>query len=392
MAALGDTFAGVDIVHLDKLEIGHKYKLTMKAHSKAKGEDLAVIEKKFEATATRMDVNVDVNIDVTDDLRGTDVVIFEYLVDEAYPDEMIAFEEDLNNSNQTLHFPKIGTTFTDNETGEHMAYPGEKVTHTDVVAYANLVPGKKYKTVATLKYKDSGEAVTDADGKEITQTVEFTPETADGTVDVVFEFDATLLAGKSIVAFEKVYYEDKEVAAHEDLTDEGQTIRYPKIGTTFTDNMTGDHVASPDKQVKHTDVVAYTNLLVGKTYKTVATLKYKDSGEPVVDADGKEITEEVEFTPETPDGTVDVVFEFDASLLAGRSIVAFEKVYYEDKEVAAHEDLTDEGQTITYPPKPPKVTPPVKTGDSAKLLIPIAAGIAAATGIVVMVYKRKKKK
>ncbi len=514
VAAVGDTFAGIDTVHLDKLETGHKYVLAMKAYSKALNKYLQEDEKKFTATDSRMDVDVDVKFDVPEELAGTDVVIFEYLYDEAYPDEMIAFEENLGNADQTVHFPKIGTTFTDNETGEHMAYPGEKVTHTDVVAYANLVPGKKYKTVATLKYKDSGEAVTDADGKEITQTVEFTPETADGTVDVVFEFDATLLAGhsivafekvyyedklvaahenltdegqtirypeigttftdnetgehvaypgkkvthtdvvayanlvpgkkyktvatlkykdsgeavtdadgkeitqtveftpetadgtvdvvfefdatllagKSIVAFEKVYYEDKEVAAHEDLTDEGQTIRYPKIGTTFTDNATGNHVAFPDKKVKHTDVVAYTNLLVGKTYKTVATLKYKDSGEPVKDADGKEITEEVEFTPETADGTVDVVFEFDATLLAGKSIVAFEKVYYEDKEVAAHEDLTDEGQTITYPPKPPKVTPPVKTGDSAKLLIPIAAGIAAAAGIVVMVYKRKKKK
>ena len=349
VAALGDTFAGVDIVHLDKLEIGHKYKLTMKAHSKAKGEDLAVIEKKFEATATRMDVNVDVNIDVTDDLRGTDVVIFEYLVDEAYPDEMIAFEEDLGNADQTVHFPKIGTTFTDNATGDHVAYPDKKVKHTDEVAYTNLLVGKTYKTVATLKYKDSGEPVVDADGNEITKEVEFTPEEPDGTVDVVFEFDASLLAGKSIVAFEKVYYEGKEVAAHEDLTDEGQTIRYPKIGTTFTDNATGDHVAYPDKKVKHTDEVAYTNLLVGKTYKAVATLKFKDSGETVVDADGNEITQEVEFIPETADGTVDVVFEFDASLLAGKSIVAFEKVYYEGKEVAAHEDLTDEGQTIRYP-------------------------------------------
>ena len=160
--------------------------------------------------------------------------------------------------------------------------------------------------------------------------------------------------------------------------------------------MTGDHIAIADKVVHHTDKVDYKNLLVGKSYKTVSELYFSDNGEQVKDADGNAITQEVEFIPDTPDETVDVTFEFDASLLAGRSIVAFETIYLDGKKVAAHADLTDEGQTITYPPKtppkPPKVTPPVKTGDSAILLIPIVAGIVAAAGIVVMVYKRKKKK
>ena len=349
VASLSDTFNGIDVVNLEKLEVGHNYQLAMKAYSKALGTYLSEDTKKFEAIDSEMDVDVDVKFDVTEELRGTDVVIFEYLTDEAYPDELVAFEEDLGSAEQTIHFPKIGTTFTDDVTGDHIAVADKVVKHTDKVAYSNLLVGKTYKTVAELYFTDDGEPVKDADGKAITQEVEFTPEKPDGIVDATFKFDASLLAGRSIVAFETIYLNGKKVAAHADLTDEGQTIHYPNIGTTFTDDVTGDHIAVADKVVKHTDKVAYGNLLVGKSYKTVAELYFTDNGEAVKDADGKAITQEVEFTPEKPDGTVDVTFEFDASLLAGRSIVAFETIYLDGKKVAAHADLTDEGQTIHYP-------------------------------------------
>ena len=157
--------------------------------------------------------------------------------------------------------------------------------------------------------------------------------------------------------------------------------------------MTGDHIAIADKVVHHTDKVDYKNLLVGKSYKTVSELYFSDNGEQVKDADGNAITQEVEFIPDTPDGTVDVTFEFDASLLAGRSIVAFETIYLDGKKVAAHADLTDEGQTITYrtPPAPPKITHPPKTGDQTMLLLPIILGVIAAAGIILVIKKKKNK-
>ena len=349
IASLSDTFSGIDAVNLKKLEVGHNYKLAMKAYSKAFGTYLSEDTKDFNATDPEMDVEVDVKFDVTDELAGSDVVIFEYLYDAAYPDELIAFEENLGSAEQTIHFPDVKTTFTDDATGDHIAIVDKTVKHTDKVAYSNLLVGKTYKTVAELYFTDNGEALKDADGKAITQEVKFKPEKPDGTVDVTFEFDASLLAGRSIVAFETIYLDGKKVAAHADLTDEGQTIHYPNVGTTFTDDVTGDHIAIVDKTVKHTDKVAYSNLLVGKTYKTVAELYFTDNGEALKDADGKAITQEVKFKPEKPDGTVDVTFEFDASLLAGRSIVAFETVYYNEKKIATHADLTDEDQTIHYP-------------------------------------------
>ena len=136
-------------------------------------------------------------------MAGTDIKIFEYLTDSAYPDETIAIEEDLNNENQTIHFtkPSMGTTFLD-ATGTHMAYPGEKVKHTDKIAYTNLIPGIECKAKATLKYQDTGKTVVDADGNELVKEIKFTPEEPDGAAYVTFEFDASLLAGRSITAFE----------------------------------------------------------------------------------------------------------------------------------------------------------------------------------------------
>ena len=54
---------------------------------------------------------------------------------------------------------------------------------------------------------------------------------------------------------------------------------------------------------------------------------------------GKEVTTEKEFTPENASGTEEITFTFDASALAGKSVVVFETLYHEDKEIAVHADI-----------------------------------------------------
>lgn len=71
----------------------------------------------------------------------------------------------------------------------------------------------------------------------------------------------------------------------------------------------------------------------------------KGTGEKLL-VDGKEVTAESIFIPEKPTGTVEMAFTFPASALAGKTIVVFESVYHEGKEVAVHADLEDEDQTI----------------------------------------------
>lgn len=104
-------------------------------------------------------------------------------------------------------------------------------------------------------------------------------------------------------------------------------------------------ISYADEQVTINDKVNYTELTVGKEYTVNGVLMDKLLGKPL-EVDGKEVTGSTTFTPITTDGTVNVEFTFNSSALKGQKIVVFEKVYQGDKEVASHEDINDEGQTV----------------------------------------------
>ena len=98
----------------------------------------------------------------------------------------------------------------------------------------------------------------------------FKAEKADGVVDLTFEFDASALEGKSVVAFEDLYKEDRLIASHSDLSDKDQTIEYPKIATELKDKATDSHTALAAEKMELTDTVTYTNLEAGRKYLTNA--------------------------------------------------------------------------------------------------------------------------
>ena len=72
------------------------------------------------------------------------------------------------------------------------------------------------------------------DGKVVTGSTTFTSE-GNGTASVSFKLDTSKIAGKELVAYEKVY-DDKGnlVATHEDINNRDQTIRvaHPSIPRT----------------------------------------------------------------------------------------------------------------------------------------------------------------
>ena len=69
------------------------------------------------------------------------------------------------------------------------------------------------------------------------------------------------------------------------------------------------------------------------------TLMDKETGKPLLDKEGKEITAEQKFTAKSDNGTVEMSFTFDASLMQGKTTVVFESVFYNDLEVAVHADI-----------------------------------------------------
>ncbi len=350
-----------DTVEYSGLTVGQEYKLTGVLMDKEAGEPLLIGEGEeqaqvtSEATFTPAESSGAIEVLFTFDasvLTGKAVVVFETLY---IGEEEVTSHTDIEDEGQTVTFvegPKIGTTATVD--GQHTADPTGEITIVDVVEYTGLTPGKTYTISGVLMDKATGEPLLVGEEQaQVTAEVEFTPESADGTVELTYTLDASSLAGTSIVVFETLYSDGVEIAAHADINDEAQTVEItepekPTLGTTAT--VDGQHTADPTGEITIVDVVEYTSLTPGETYTVSGVLMDKATGEPLL-VDGAEITAEVEFTPESADGTVELTYTLDASTLAGTTIVVFETLYSDGVEIAAHTDINDEAQTITINPK-----------------------------------------
>ena len=384
----------VDVVEYKNLIPGREYEMTGVLYDQETGEPL-LDEEGNEITGTSGTFTagetgagtVEVRFTFNGKLlmvEGKSVVAFEYC--KTIPgNRTVAAHTDIHDREQTVDFPKVGT-----KAGLATAEDG-KITITDTIQYENLIPGRTYVAKAVLMKPDGLEAT--ADGVAITAELRFTPVAADGTVDVTFPAFAPeweeILADEmtletyaySYVVFEEIFIEvTKEdgttelhiVGEHEDLTDTLQTVndqRTPEIGTTLTDEVTKTHISYPDEVVTLVDVVEYENLVPGKEYEMTGVLYDQETGEPLLDEEGNEITgTSGTFTAgETGAGTVEVRFTFNGKLLMveGKSVVAFEycKTIPGNRTVAFHTDINDKEQTVDFPKVGTKASITGKTVD-----------------------------
>ncbi|EPT0384688.1 TPA: VaFE repeat-containing surface-anchored protein [Listeria monocytogenes] len=127
---------------------------------------------------------------------------------------------------------------------------------------------------------------------------------------------------------------------------------------------------------------------------------------------GELIENDYSFTADSEKMEVQISFTFDASELGGKQIVTFEGLYDmsnldEPIKVAEHEDIEDEGQTITITeatkpeepntqdtPKPntPKTSDLPNTGDTQNPAIFILGMVISITALGVVYFRRKKSK
>ena len=361
----------IDTVSYKNLEPGKEYKVVGTLMSKESGEKVKDKDGKeivSETTFTPKEKNGTVDVTFVFDVTGlenTTTVVFENVY---HKDELYAAHADITDKNQTFFTPGAKTTAKDNETGNHTSPVKKSVTIKDTVVYTNLQKGKKYSVKGVLMDKETGKpfVVKNEDGteSEVTAEREFvagqddteevgkesvSDERVDGEITLSFTFDASALEGKTVVAYEHVYRDGKEVATHADINDENQSIHWPSIGTTATDFDGKGHTVRVGESVVIRDTVAYKNLVPGTEYKVSGVLMDKETGKPFLDAKGNQITGETTFSPEQADGSVDVLFTVDTSLLAGKKFVAFEKLYTNEVEITSHEDIEDEGQTVYVP-------------------------------------------
>lgn len=300
----------------------------------------------------------------------------------------------------------------------------------DTVSYKGLTPGKKYKMTGLLMDKETKKNILSR-GNPVTAEVEFTPELADGTVDVVFEFDATGLGGHDVVAYEHLRNLETNtiIASHEDIEDEDQTVHVNevKIGTMATVNESHEVDVPKDGMITLKDKVSFEGLIPNYEYTIKGVLMDKATGEPVKD-NGKEVTAEKTFTPGAEKGWTVMEFKFNAKSLKGHDIVVFETVSHElgkvteekddedkdkpeaeepkqdetDKEetpseeakvaiVAEHKDLEDKGQTVHFNPDKPETGLKGKTNQAMPYILGAGAAVIL-IGIAMVVRKKKQSK
>ena len=371
----------VDTVSYTNLHIGETYTLTCHLYDKTTGEMLVysnndVVEGTLTFVPETEDGTVQVvfTIDTSDLLvnyfeyeeRG--MVAFEYLRTEN--GILIGAHADITDLDQvvTPRIPVLRTSIVDDQTGTREGRLGAQVPFTDTVSYTNLNIGETYEIRGRIVNRDNPAVV------YATATQEFVPSTRNGSIDVHFVVDTSLVCEGSneayIVCFEQLWQLDTQntgrgevrLASHEDLTDQDQTIRLkPEIGTQMTDPVTGCNYGLIGENVEFIDTVSYRNLHIGETYTVSGIIMDKQTGEPVLDRNGQPFTASTTFVPETSDGTVEVVYHVDTlyiisqigqtingvTIEAPREIVSFESITSTtgfDFEI--HADITDVGQTI----------------------------------------------
>lgn len=158
----------------------------------------------------------------------------EYLIKELKPADGYLDNEDvftvtIKNNEQVVELtaindkvPELKTTATVN--GKKEAIAKGEITIKDTVEYKHLIPNTEYVIKGILMDKSTGKPFM-VKGKEITSTVKFVPDKADGKVEVTFTFDGSAIKKDTeLVVFETLYRDGVELTAHADINDDGQTV------------------------------------------------------------------------------------------------------------------------------------------------------------------------
>lgn len=320
--------------------------------------------------------------------KNDDLVSFVYLYKDGI---LIDKEEDFDSFDQTIKLPSCGTSASDGITKLHVGYASKTAIFRDSVDYYNLIVGDWYSTTLTLHLnkdgKDAG-PLKDANGNLITATVKFQAKTTDGSVKVEVKYDASLLAGETITAFETIRTKGYEVCGHTEITDEGQQIHYPELKTSAKNSKDNSQHVKEGEVAKIVDTVNYSKLDSSVAYKVV-TEAWDYNTQQIVVSDGKKVRKVTELhvdSKKPENGSFDVSMSFKTDGLGKHRIVIFEYVYDNKGSLISKEaDFDAESQTI-YIDKTPN-----KTGDRTVMFLSILAGMLGLGVVTLFVTKRKKK-
>lgn len=303
---------------------------------------------------------------------------------------------------ENIRKPEITTSFV-GECNDHISIFGEGTALTDYVSYKNLKPNGQYTLKTSFHDSDTGEQV----GKQLSR--DFIPQSSDGTESVEVTMNTSACAGRSLVAFEELWYKGILIGEHKDLGDADQTVVFPEITTEASSNLTDEDIIKSGK-ICITDTLHNYNLLSDKEYIIKTYLCDKSTGEKI---EGIEATNTLSTAIKTnpPEASghglstdYDVEIKGDLSGLEGKEVVVYEELYLNDVPVVKHTDINNEDQTVQLPQnnhnqtlQPTKVNPiqpsqrePVQTGDNKRISLLCAALFMALISLLIVQKIRRQ--
>lgn len=307
----------------------------------------------------------------------------EFEIDLSYDEsDKVIYVSELDVFNEKI---SISTTAFNELTDDKYFNNKNKITVVDKVTYKGLRVNQEYELKGTLMDKETNEPVL-VDGKQIESSLSFTPKKTDGYVEMEFILDASLLGGKDIVVFEKLYSKKTGncIALHEDIENKDQTIHINdvKIDTKAYSFDTKTNIVNQSKHTTIKDKVSYENLVPNLKYSMKGILMDKSTSKPLL-IDGKTITSTLDFVSETSNGEVEMTFKLDTTGLERKEIVVYEQLEIDGILVGKHEDINDKDQTIKVSSVPPTST---ETNMKSYLLMASCALFA----ISLLVIRRSK--
>lgn len=223
-----DNVKAHDLVTYEGLIAGKTYKLTGTLVEKSTGKTFvdangktATITQTFtpDSDSGSVDMVFDIN---PSNLKTSALVAFETL---SCNGEQVTIENDLDNEQQTLHFPILSTTAKGKVSGKNYVDIGGDMSIIDTIKYEGVQYGMTHTIKSYLVDKTTGKIVQDDNGNDIIKTTEWEPEATQGSIDVEIPVTGKKLAGRTLVVFEEIYLGDAMIACHKDINDANQTIK-----------------------------------------------------------------------------------------------------------------------------------------------------------------------
>ena len=183
----------------------------------------------------------------------------------------------------------------------------------------------------------------------------------------------------------------------EDRVEQTPVEALPRISTALVNADAGTHEAAPGF-VKLIDTVTFSGLECDVEHVLVGTLYDRESGQPLRNADGDELSESIVFAPHKREAAIEMGFHIDAAELSGHDIVAFERLYLVDDSkpdsrrlVAEHADLNDANQTVSIKESEPEENPAPDLPQTGTFSIwPILLGMGLIIGIALAATPARK--